>query len=317
VWYATNRKPNNVNNDAQGFSSTKDDRVRNGKVFVTIPRDFLERLRDESLWNRWFKSAVVDKLVVDPPLRRSEAVWVKELAREVAESPPDVKHALVYLHGYQTSFENAARRAAALGYQLKVPVTAFFSWPSGGAVAKYLYDKDAIEASETAIAEFLVRVAEAARPTKVHIVAHSMGNQGLIKAIREPVIRNAVAKGLRFGQIILAAPDVTVDLFRQRAGEYLQVADRVTMYASSGDLALTASMTASGFQRAGYADPEPVVVEGIDTITVDNVNLTLLGHSYAVEEMPVLMDMHMLIRRNVAPKERTWLSREKNYWLFK
>ena len=58
-------------------------------------------------------------------------------ARNSGEEP----HALLYLHGYNTSFEEAAIRAAQIGFDLKVPgATAFFSWPYFARAEALLHD---------------------------------------------------------------------------------------------------------------------------------------------------------------------------------
>ncbi len=65
-------------------------------------------------------------------------------ARDNGDSP----HALVFLHGYSVTFENAAIRAAQLGVDLKVTgAIAFFSWPSRGNPLFYTPDEATIEAS--------------------------------------------------------------------------------------------------------------------------------------------------------------------------
>ena len=51
------------------------------------------------------------------------------------------KDALVFVHGYNTTFKDALFRAAQLAYDLKFDGPVFvYSWPSGGAVTSYVYD---------------------------------------------------------------------------------------------------------------------------------------------------------------------------------
>jgi esterase/lipase superfamily enzyme len=78
----------------------------------------------------------------------SEIRQTMQAAREGGEQP----HALVFLHGFNVTFEDAAIRAAQIGYDLKVPgATAFFSWPSRGSVAAYPADEASLEASELSV----------------------------------------------------------------------------------------------------------------------------------------------------------------------
>ena len=66
--------------------------------------------------------------------------------------------------------------------------------------------------------------------------------------------------------------------------------------------------------------PPTLVLPGIDTINVTNVDLTMLGHGYIAEARDVLTDMHALITRGAPPDERFGLREAKNeegarYWL--
>jgi esterase/lipase superfamily enzyme len=67
-----------------------------------------------------------------------------EAARESGETP----HALVFLHGFNVTFADAAIRAAQIGCDLKVPgATAFFSWPSRGRLPAPLATSDEQQAA--------------------------------------------------------------------------------------------------------------------------------------------------------------------------
>jgi hypothetical protein len=100
---------------------------------------------------------------------------------------------------------------------------------------------------------------------------------------------------------------------------YAQVANRTTLYVSKRDRAVEASRWLHNFARPGLMPPT-LVLPGIHTINVTNVDLTLLGHGYIAEARAVLADMHSLITRGVPPKQRFGLREAKNekderYWL--
>ena len=68
-----------------------------------------------------------------------------------------------------------------------------------------------------------------------------MGNRGLTRALQTLVLERPDLRG-RFREIILAAPDVDAEVFRRDLVPALrQAGQRVTLYASSNDLALKAS----------------------------------------------------------------------------
>ena len=57
--------------------------------------------------------------------------------------------------------------------------------------------------------------------------------------------------------------------------------------------------------------PPTLVLPGIDTINVTNVDLTMLGHGYVAEARDVLTDMHALITQGAPPDERFGLREAK------
>jgi esterase/lipase superfamily enzyme len=227
-------------------------------------------------------------------------------------------HALFFLHGYNVSFEDAAIRAAQLGCDLAVPgATAFFSWPSRGSVVAYPADEASIEASERAITEFLVDFADQVRNAQIHVIAHSMGNRGLLRALQR-IAANAETRGkVQFGQIFLAAPDVDRDLFLDLAHLYPQHGKRTTLYASRHDLPVHLSAKLHDAPRAGYFEPY-TIVPGVDTIAVPDFDVDLLGHSYFAQAEALLYDMFDLMRRNAAPDHRQRISqathKSQSFW---
>jgi esterase/lipase superfamily enzyme len=126
-----------------------------------------------------------------------------------------------------------------VSFDLKLPgATALFSWPSRGRVTAYPADEASIEASERPITDFLLDFAASCGAERVHVIAHSMGNRSLLRALQR-IAATAESRGkLKFGQVFLAAPDVDRDLFLDLARLYPEHAERTTLYASNADLAV-------------------------------------------------------------------------------
>jgi len=180
---------------------------------------------------------------------------------------------------------------------------AFYSWPSRGKLDGYLADSETIEASAKFIADFMVEFASSSGADSVHIIAHSMGNRGVLRAVNRIVAEAQHRSRVKFGQIILAAADVDADTFRQLCDAYSRVSDRTTLYVSARDHAVEASRWLHHFPRVGLMPPV-LVASGIDTINVTDVDLTLLGHGFVSESRSVLQDMHNLIRYGEPPSRR-------------
>jgi esterase/lipase superfamily enzyme len=137
-----------------------------------------------------------------------------------------------------------------------------------------------------------------------------MGNRGLLRAVDKIAQGAAAASAVRFGQIILAAPDVDSSLFQQLAVAYGQLSQRSTLYVAENDRALGVSKGIHQFARAGRAPPV-IVLPGVDTINVTRINLGLLGfgHGYAAGLATVLDDIRELLVRNTDPDLRAGLRR--------
>ena len=303
VWFGTNRKPLDAKDLGKGFGGDIDERIHYGKRIVRIPATHRPGELGSPLWRRLLLN-MDDRITVDPAQALAEDAFARDVRKFIAGLDPNDRNVLVYIHGFNTSFDDAAKRAAQLGFDLKVPgITVLYSWPSRGSASAYLSDLSAIEASEAQIAEFLVGVTALADRGKVHIVAHSMGNRGLLRAMHRATTQAALRSGTRFGQIFLSAPDVNATLFRQLASVYPQVAERTTLYVADQDKAIAALEWMTEGARVGAAPPV-LVLPGIDTVRVRGSSLFKLGHSYFAEEPDVLRDIRAQLYFHESPARR-------------
>lgn len=300
VWFGTNRTPVDAANIASGFSSERDTKVHYGHCDVYVPRSHKMGSIGKFHLIRWI-TGKDDRLKI----RRLDGLAADDfwagIRDQIERAGPGAKDAIVFIHGYRVSFRDAALKAAQIGFDLGIQgAMGFFSWPSRGTLLGYPADERALEGSEAAIAGFLADFARRSGAEAVHVIAHSMGNRGLLRAANRIVADAARRSGCRFGQFILAAADVDADNFRDLAGAYQALAQRTTLYVSSKDLAVQLSRWIGDYPRVGF-HPPVTVVEGIDTVSVENVDLTLLGHGYVAEARPVLQDIERLISTNEPP----------------
>ena len=212
---------------------------------------------------------------------------------------------LVFVHGYNTSFDDALRRGGQLVRDLNFDGPTFvFSWPSLGAMHRYGTDRDNAAASVASFATFLGEVTRAAGTARVHVIAHSMGNRVVLPAL---VTLAPDARG-RLGEVVFAAPAIDVDAFRR----HLDVlsADgprRFTLYASSHDRALQAGYIREyGTTLAGYvAAAEPVLHRALDSIDVSEAGNVAkasdFNHDIFATNPAVTEDIRQLLQRGVRP----------------
>ena len=319
VWYATNRSLNDPEDPSRGFGNELDPKrqVHYGTCSVFVPKSH----DPGSLGTKRLKRLLRGHLSWDDPLKLSsihpaddQRTFFSDLAEQVGPSlNPERRQVLVYIHGYSTDFEGAALRAAQMGVDLQFSgETAFFSWPSSGGTTAYAPDVAGLEASEHEIANFLIRVVENSEAEVVHVIAHSLGNRGLAR-----VVATLKDQGVHFGNIILAAPDVQPDLFRQLAVSYPEISNRTTLYVSPRDLALKASGLVHDGPRVGLTPPV-TVLPGIDTVEVKLCNLLDLGHGYYAQAQEVINDIYQLLRYSAAPPRirlETHAADDGIYWV--
>ena len=146
VFYATDRKATGSNNPRQMYGSERNsrDRLSFGIAEVSIPRDHrMGRLEAPSMWRLYVSDPSLHVVLLDIS-RTPEDEFYTDLTTKVQSSLS--KEALVFIHGYDNTFENAARRTAQIAYDLGfdgAPI--LYSWPSAGRAADYPADEAAVE----------------------------------------------------------------------------------------------------------------------------------------------------------------------------
>jgi esterase/lipase superfamily enzyme len=231
------------------------------------------------------------------------------------------KSLLVFVHGYHVSFADAARRTAQMAYDLGfdgAPV--FFSWPSQDRVLAYTVDEQSIADAQPHLEHFLRDVLKQSNAENVYLIAHSMGNRGLTRALAALAVTEP-QEVKRIKEVILAAPDMsTVEFTEQVVPGLRKLGAPITLYASSNDRALALSEQLHGGKRAGESGDHLVVLNGIETIDASNTDTDLVGHSYYGDRRTVLADMWYLINGDMRARQRCCLKptlfHSLPYWVF-
>jgi len=286
---------------------------------VTIPEiQRIAQLEKPSIWKLEFRENPEKHVVLlnVQPLPGNH--FFKPLQSDIAESAE--KEAFIFIHGFNVTFEDAARRTAQIAHDLNfqgAPI--MYSWPSKGSVTEYAEDGKTAKWSESHVAQFIEAVAHKSGATKIHLIAHSMGNRLLTRAVRQIVNTPSSGQVPHFNQIILTAPDIDAVVFRdQIAPQITQAAGRVTIYASSNDKALLASQTVNGAPRLGQGGkylqqfPKLNKIEVIDASDIDT-SLFGMGHSYFSDKPTILHDISEVLH-GVSVSQRNLLSVKKGAW---
>ncbi|MBN2021955.1 MAG: alpha/beta hydrolase [Pirellulales bacterium] len=292
-----------------------------GTCEVSIPRTHQRgELESPSIIRLEFREDPMRHVVLMGVERKDEDGFYADLKERIAQCPRG--EAFVFVHGYNVTFEKAARRTAQMAYDLGfegAPI--FYSWPSQGGLFDYTVDETNVVWTVPHLKEFLLSVARRTEAKRVHLIAHSMGNRALTAALGQLVTELKQEDMPLFHELVLTAPDIDADVFRRDIAPVItKTAQRVTLYASSNDEALAASKKLHGYPRAGDSGEGLVVLPGIDTIDVSDLDTSLLGHSYYGDNDTVLTDLAQLIEESKPPRLRSHLRAmalgSLEYWVF-
>lgn len=325
LYFVTTRQPTGDKKAADAFGKARNDALTFGSVDVSIPAD-----------HRWAKleSPSVMRLEWDTDAQRHV-----KLADEFHVLSPDTMKAelarragafnkagvLLFVHGYNNSFGEAALRAAQLTYDLAFPgPTVLFSWPSDGELLSYASDEQKALTAWRQMAQVLDRLTRLGPGIPVYVVAHSMGNrvftQGLAELLRQ---RPGADRALR--QVVLASPDIGAEEFRQRWLFELKSANapRYTLYASQEDVPVALSAWLHGEPRLGSGGPGIAVLPGLDSIDASAITKEWFGlsHSYFGDNQTVMSDLFLVIHQGLEPGKRPRLQESNGhrgkYWEFR
>jgi esterase/lipase superfamily enzyme len=221
------------------------------------------------------------------------------------------KEVFVFIHGFNQSFEGGAMRTAQLAADLKIDgAPILYSWPSRASLLSYAADGRQTE-DQAMIADlqgFLRDVATRTGATRVNVVAHSMGNRLLVRALSGMGLTAPL-----FDEVIMAAPDVGVDEFNADWPAMRQAGRHFTLYASKRDKALMISAKINDMHRVGDASPM-LLVDGLDSIDTTAASSGLLGHDDFAGT--ALDDFRAVVWLSLAPGKRCVLKAEQGWWAF-
>lgn len=265
------REPSDRPGEVYSGERTDDFSLMN--VVVSVPPDDKRRIGQI----QWPRSGHIDPerdfatLALEPLKLKETDRWFDHVAGRN-------RKVLIFVHGFNNTFEEAAYRLAQIVHDSGTDAAPIlFSWPSRGKPFEYLYDRESATYARDALEDLLAKTADDPNVTDVTILAHSMGNWVAMEALRQMAIRRgAVPPKIR--NVIMAAPDVDVDVFRAQYAELGAKRPHITVFLSQDDSALSLSRWISGDKdRLGGVDPEQEPyrskLAAMDIVTIDLTKL--------------------------------------------
>jgi esterase/lipase superfamily enzyme len=292
-----------------------------GTCEISIPKDHrLGVMESPSIFSLEFREDATKHVIIESITRSSFDDFHRELSEVIGKSKRN--EAMVFVHGYNVSFADAARRTGQMAYDLKyegAPI--FFSWPSQATEIGYTIDETNVTWAVPHLKQFLLDIRNKTGVKSLNIIAHSMGNRAVTNVLKELYFEYQ-KEGKLFNQIILAAPDVDAGVFKSDiVPKITKTAEQITLYASSNDRALVASRNVHGYPRAGESGENLVIVDGLDTIDVSAIDTSLVGHEYYGSSDSIVADMYQVLHKGHRPGDRPRLQEsfinKLRYWVFK
>lgn len=319
IFYVTNRAPDS--DDERYFSSARGD-LNFGTTHVSLPPGHVMGRHEEPSLLKFETGHDPNKhikLLDVMSMNRDD--FAKHLGDAVAASPGH--KLMIFVHGYNSQFTQAARTVAQFAADLKFngPVV-LFSWPSQGSLTGYTVDETNAEWAQSHFLELMTALLERIPVQHIYLVGHSMGNRIIGRAMATLANERLESDMLRFREIIMIAPDIDAEVFRMdMAPRLARTGIHMTLYASSSDRALLASKAFHGYPRAGESGEGLVVIEGLETIDASDASGGMLGHSYFAEDRRMMEDIYALLQTGQRADERFGLeavdTSEGRHWKFR
>jgi esterase/lipase superfamily enzyme len=346
--YATDRKPvEDGGNKQRYYDERRSDSLAVGRTMVQFGRDLpWDDLLRESLEPGGrrvplqitevqeevrFPSSIALPQWVDGELREdpavraareaSEAAVREELTRRLATSAS--KEVFVYIHGVGNSFEDPMYRMAELWHYLGRPgVPVVYTWPAvkgGGPLRGYTYARESSEFTVFHLRQFLLAVASCPDVERISIMSHSRGTGVTLSVLRDLRLlyandAAAARADLKLGNVILAAPDIDLQIAQQRfrPDRVDEILDRLTVYLTPEDKALgIAEFLFHSLTRLGAMTEESLTPEQIDGLLTGRIGVDLIevdvkkkgahGHTYWIDNPSVLSDIILILRDDASP----------------
>jgi len=317
VFYATDRKQKAPAASGLAYGADRGELVY-GSCLVSVPfHHETGALEAPSILKGEFTQDPTKHVVLLKVEQQPEASFFSAIEKRIAGRPG--RNAFIFVHGYNVSFEDAARRTAQMAYDLRFDGAAvFFSWPSQASFLRYPTDESNVDFGKVDFTQFVADFARKSGADNIYLIAHSMGNRALTGALEDLLDKNPEVKG-KIREIILAAPDIDAEIFkRDIAPKIVGKGVQITLYASSNDWALYASKIFHGYARAGDTGREVVVEKDMTTIDASDVDTGLFGHAYFADSKSILADIYALLSGKLDPSQRAYLKpvrvQDGQYW---
>lgn len=313
--YATTRKPTF---DEQYYDQQRDDKINFGVAHVSIPKLAHRPGNIESPY-KFLGIKISEKDPAKHFTVHENTILNEEIFINVLSKADNSEKIIVFLHGFNVSFEEAVYKAAQIKYdiQIKHPML-LLSWPSCSSAKDYAYDKQSTISSSILFSKLfdLLETNDLFDGKEIVVIAHSMGNMLLSQIVSH--MKNPCS---RFTNVALAAADVTQFEFTNFFISYFRnVFKKISIYVNQKDKALWVSKKINKTPLVGDSSQQVCIHPAIETIDTTGFNGKLgeLYHSYYASDEKVLNDIREFLIDSLPASKRTlnvkYTPNKEQYW---
>jgi esterase/lipase superfamily enzyme len=232
-----------------------------------------------------------------------EQSFCNELATNISGRIGSNRDVLLYVHGFNTSYDDARFRLAQIVEDGRFGgIAVLFTWPSSDNLLDYEAARESATASRDALANLLKDLSEVPDIGKIHILAHSMGTWLSMEALRERAIAGSPDLNGKLGMVMLAAPDIDLSVFREQLRPLNP--SHISVLISANDRALSLSETLAGDRpRVGALDPRKprdraaLARLGVKVYDLSGESTGLIGHDTYADAPDVVRSIGAQIGR--------------------
>ncbi len=245
-----------------------------------------------------------------------EKAFVAALNQQLEQRPPGQRRVLLFIHGYNTMFPEGLYRLAQVVQDSKaIAVPVYFSWASRGELSGYVYDQNSATIARDQLEHLIVLLARS-KADEINLVAHSMGNWVTVEAFRNiAMTRELHGYSQKLGMIVLASPDIDVDVFRSQMARIGKPKKPFLIVLSHDDRALALSTFIAGDKArlgdyknaAGLTEYNAIVVD-LSNVKGDNP----LNHDKFAEIAAIAPHLREVLAQGVHTDETTPLEEVTN-----
>lgn len=209
---------------------------------------------------------------------------------------------LVYVHGFNQTFETAVLDAARLSDDIKFHgETLAFTWPSRAKLFDYGYDRDSAMWSRDALHTVLDALLASQTTGRINIVAHSIGSMLAMEALRALYAERGALAADRIGALVFASPDIDMDVFTSSVEHIGPLARKITVITSTNDRALAvSSWMAGGMTRVGAAEKAKLKLFGVHVIDASEEGWGLINHDLFLSNDQVRATIRQVIAKGAS-----------------